>query len=140
MLSVSGNCQWLKKHYGVNEFNQLSQEQLNDALRRVNNGVKCGTILSVTGVIGIGSGIIIILANQDKDFGGLGGLLLLEASVPIEIAGILLWSTNGKRIKSIKEVLKSTELKMGLINCHHEYFCSGSKGFLLPCLSLTMEY
>ncbi|MCX6262597.1 MAG: hypothetical protein NTY95_17495 [Bacteroidia bacterium] len=104
LLSVSGNCQWINRHYGANDFNQLSQEQLNDALRRANNGVKCGTVLSVTGAIGIGSGIIIILANQDKDFGGLGGLAILETSIPVEIAGLLIIRTNNKRKTSIREV------------------------------------
>jgi hypothetical protein len=140
LLSVSGNCQWLNRHYGVNDFNQLSKKQLNDALRKVNNGVKCGTILSVTGVIGIGSGIIIILANQDKDFGGLGGLVILEASIPIEIAGLLIIHTNNKRKTNIREVLKNAELGMGLVNYQWRNICASTRSSFSPCLSVTIRF
>jgi hypothetical protein len=146
LLSVSGNCQWLNRHYGVNDFNQLSQEQLNHALNKAQGGVVGGIILSVAGAIGLGLGGYHIWHGHTLSPEGvyyedlpLGWALVLISS-PIEITGLVKLSKSSQRIKSIKEVMKNTELKMGLANYQMVNSCSDSKGSLLPCLSLTIRF
>ena len=60
LLSVSGNCQWYNRRYGVNNINQLSREQLNQALKRAQSGVTGGIVLSSVGAAGIGIGAFFI--------------------------------------------------------------------------------
>jgi hypothetical protein len=146
LLSVNGNCQWLNRHYGVNDFNQLSQEQLNHALNKAQGGVVGGIILSVAGAIGLGLGGYHIWHGHTLSPEGvyyedlpLGWALVLISS-PIEITGLVKLSKSSQRIKSIKEVMKNTELKMGLANYQMVNSCSDSKGSLLPCLSLTIRF
>lgn len=146
LLSVSGNCQWYNRRYRVNDINQLSKEQLNEALIRAQSGVKGGIILSGLGAIGLGVGGYLILhktmtseglQNQNILFTGIGIVIL---SIPIEIAGLTVFSINNKRKTSIREVLNSTELKMGLGNYHQGNTLSFSQGSLLPCLSITTRF
>jgi len=40
LLSVTGNCQWYQRRYDVNDINQLSQEQLNEAFLRARGGAR----------------------------------------------------------------------------------------------------
>jgi hypothetical protein len=37
MIISSGNCQWIQRKYGVTDYNRLSMEQLNDALKKTKN-------------------------------------------------------------------------------------------------------
>ena len=48
--------------------------------------------------------------------------------------------TNSTRAKSIKEVLKSTELKLGLVNYQSGKICSDSQDSLILCLSVTIRF
>jgi hypothetical protein len=146
LLSVSGNCQWYNRRYGVSDINQLSQGQLNEALIRAQSGVTGGIILSSLGALGLGVGGYFILhktmtsegfQNQNIIFTGIEIVIL---SIPIEIAGLTIFGINNKRKTSIKAVLNSTELKMGLINYQQENIYSGSRGSLLPSLSLTIRF
>jgi hypothetical protein len=143
LLSVSGNCQWYNRRYGVNDINQLSKVQLNEALKRTQSRVTGGIILSGLGAIGIASGIIIISATNIEGVASSGvftGLFIAEASLPIGLAGATIWGINGTRAKRIKEVLKSTELKIGLVNYQQENICSSSQGSLLPGLSVMIRF
>jgi|OpeIllAssembly_1097287.scaffolds.fasta_scaffold59711_2 hypothetical protein len=142
LLSVNGNCQWYNRRYGVNDINQLSEEQLNEALIRTHRGISGGSTLSLIGVIGICGGIIEIIATKNigEGFGILAGMGLIIVSVPLEIVGLTKWSINDTRSKSIKEVLRSTELKMGLVNYHERNTFSITQGSLLPCLSITIRF
>jgi len=142
LLSVNGNCQWYNRRYGVNDINQLSEEQLNEALIRTHRGISGGSTLSLIGVIGICGGIIEIIATKNigEGFGILAGMGLIIVSVPLEIVGLTKWSINDTRSKSIKEVLRSTELKMGLVNYHERNTFSITQGSLLPCLSITIHF
>ena len=142
LLSVNGNCQWYNRRYGVNDINQLSEEQLNEALIRTHRGISGGSTLSLIGVIGICGGIIEIIATKNigEGFGILAGMGLIIVSVPLEIVGLTKWSINDTRSKSIKEVLRSTELKMGLVNYHERNTFSITQGSLLPYLSITIRF
>jgi hypothetical protein len=142
LISVSGNCQWYSKRYGVNDINKLSQEQLSEALTKAKIGERNGAIMSTASAIGIGVGIIEILAtkNVGEGFGILIGVGLIAVSVPLEVTGLVIWGTYEQRVNSIKEVLKSTELKMGLVNYQRGNIYSGLQGSVLPCLSLTIRF
>jgi len=142
LLSVNGNCQWYNRRYGVNDINQLSEEQLNEALIRTHRGISGGSTLSLISAIGICGGIIEIIATKNigEGFGILAGMGLIIVSVPLEIVGLTKWSINDTRSKSIKEVLRSTELKMGLVNYHERNTFSITQGSLLPCLSITIRF
>ena len=142
LLSVSGNCQWYNRLYGVNDINQLSKEQLNQALIRTQRGISGGRTLSLVSAIGICGGIIEILAtrNVGEGFGILAGMGLIIVSVPLEIVGLTKWGINDSRAKSIKEVLKSTELKTGLLNYHWINIYSDSQVSLIPCLSVIIHF
>jgi hypothetical protein len=147
LLSVSGNCQWYHRRYGVNDINQLSQEQLNEALTKAQSKISGGHVLSIVGAIGIGVGSYLIVYSKriypeanDITEGEMTGWVFLAISIPVEIAGLTKWGINGKRVKSIKEVLNNTELKMGLVNYQKGNICSGSLGSLLPCLSVKIRF
>ena len=142
LLSISGNCQWYNRRYGVNDINQLSEEQLNDALIWTHRGISGGRTLSLVSAIGICGGIIEIIAtrNVGEGFGILAGMGLIIVSVPLEIVGLTKWGINDTRAKSINEVLRSTELKMGLVNYHQGNTFSITQGSLLPCLSITIRF
>lgn len=134
LLSAGGNCQWYNRRYGVNDITQLSQKQLNEALTRAQSKVTGGHVLSIVGAIGIGVGSYLIVHSKkiypeanDITEPQLTGFTFLVISIPIEIAGLIKWSINGTRAKRIKEVFKSTELRMGLINYQQENIYSGSR-------------
>jgi hypothetical protein len=142
LITITANCQWLNKHYGVNDYNQLSGKQLNDALIKAKDGVAGGIVLMVAGAIGIGAGYYVIQDSKDKpgSLQALPGAALLVLSVPAEIIGLIVLVNNSERQINIKRALKNIELKMGLINYRNANFSSGSKDYLLPCLSVTIRF
>lgn len=147
LLSVSGNCQWYYRRYGVNEISKLSQEQLNEALTRAQSKVTGGHVLSIVGAIGIGVGSYLIVHSKkiypeanDITQPQMAGFTFLVISIPIEIVGLIKWSINGTRVKNIKGVLKSTEMKMGIINYQRGNICASSQGFFSPFLSVTIRF
>jgi hypothetical protein len=142
LLSENGNCQWYNRRYGVSDINQLSKEQLNEALIMTQRGISGGRTLSLVSTIGICGGIIEILAtrNVGEGFGILAGMGLIIVSVPLEIGGLTKWGINDSRAKSIKEVLKNTELKTGLLNYHGINIYSDSQVSLIPCLSVIIHF
>jgi hypothetical protein len=139
MLSASGNCQWYNSRYGVTNINQLSTEQLNESLRRYNKAVICWSIVSLAGAIGIGTGII-FLKKTDSEAGAMVGAFLIAHTIPIEILGLAGCGIQGSRVRSIKKVLNSTELKMGLANYQMGNIYAGSQGIVVPGLSVTISF
>ena len=145
LLSATLNCQWYNRRYGVNSINQLSIEQLNQALIRSHSGVSSGIVLSGLGAVGIGIGAFFIHDSKDPDKPGnigsaLAGMGLLFISIPLEITGLVVLATNSQRAKSIKQVLKSIELKMGLVNYQQGNTFSSTQCSLLTCLSATILF
>jgi hypothetical protein len=144
LISVSSNCQWYHRQYGVNDLNQLSQEQLNAALMKAKSRIRTGAILSTVSAIGIVGGIIIIAKTQQATgegfLYGIYGLLLMEISIPIEIVGLVKLSKNSLRVKSIERVLNNAKISMGLVNFQRGNIYSSSQSYLLPCLSVTIRF
>jgi len=144
LLSVSGNCQWYNRRYGINDINQLSHEQLNEALKKAKGGARTGAILSAVSFTGIISGILIASSADNLEEGGerraYNGVFLVIGSVPIGLTGLTIWGINGTRTKRIKSVLKSTELKMGLVNCPCRNIFASSQGYLFPLFSITVRF
>jgi len=117
------NCQWYQRKYGVNDINLLSKEHLNLALANCKAGLVFGTIFSIPATIGIISGLIMMTSDYPdptaKQFEGFAYLVL---SLPPEILGLTLLGVYSSRLKSIKGVLKNTEVKVVLINYPSERF------------------
>jgi len=135
------NGQWYNRRYGVSDLNQLSREQLDLALTNANFEFASGIFMVVAGGIGLYGGIYLAKKAPPGDIGGaLGGLLITAISVPLEIAGWVILTINLKRIESIKEVMKSRDLRLGLSVYPKENICSGSHASLVPCLSLTINF
>jgi hypothetical protein len=116
-------------------------------LTKAQSKISGGHVLSIIGAIGIGVGSYLIVHSKriypeanDITEGEMTGWVFLAISIPVEIAGLTKWVINGARVKSIKEVLNSTELKMGLVNYQKGNICSGSLGSLLPCLSVKIRF
>jgi hypothetical protein len=115
LLSMISNGQWYNRRYGVSDLNQLSREQLDLALTNANFEFGSGIFMVVVGGIGLYGGIYLAKKAPPGDIGGaLGGLLITAISVPLEIAGWVILTINLKRIESIKEVMKSRDLRLGL--------------------------
>jgi hypothetical protein len=142
LISVSGNCQWYKRQYGVNDIFQLTPGQYKEALMKAKIGERRGIITSTAGVIGIVGGIIEfqVTKNVGEGFGVLFGVGLLAVSIPLEITGLTIWSTYGSRVKTIEEILKNAEIEVGFAEYQTENISSGSPGVLLPCLSVTIRF
>ena len=141
LLSISGNCQWYSRKYGVSDLNQLSQIQLNEALIRAKDGMSSGAVISIISGIGIVGGII--RATRDSPYpgdiwGNITGLLLLAGSIPFEITGLLVRGINRSRAKRIEEVLNKAEIKFGLLNC--SIGLAGSSGFTVAGFSVTLRF
>lgn len=136
LLSGIGNGQWYNRRFGVNDINQLSVRQLNEELVRSHKGVTGGIIMISLGAVGIASGAYFIHDAKDPEKPGnidaaLAGMGLLILSIPLEITGLVVLATNSQRVKNINEVLKSTEVKMGI---------GSSQSFLVPSLSVTIRF
>ncbi len=140
-------CQWYSRRYGVNDINQLTREQLNEALIRAQNKITGGIVLSVAGAIGIGAGSYLI-AHSKKIYPEanditqlqLSGFSLLVVSIPIEITGLIKWALNGERAKTIRSVLKSTEMKPGFVYFENINTDSELQRSLSPCLKVTIHF
>lgn len=148
LISVSSNCQWYQKQYGVNDLNQLSLEQLNMVLKKAKGRVAIGITLSAVSTIGIISGIYLFRkdypddvypdqAEIGKQFEGLGLALI---SIPPEIVGQVILSKNHSLTKKIKGVLNNTEVKLELFNYSAGMGINISSGSTIPGFSITFRF
>jgi len=142
LLSIDGNCQWYHRQYGVNDINQLSQEQLNKALRHAEGGAKFGGFVSGIGAVGIIGSIIMLSSVNDREDEGKAytGVFLTGISVTLEIAGLTIWGINGSRKYNIKNTLRNTEVKPGLINNPSANLFGNSNASPVPGISLTFHF
>lgn len=143
ILSASCNCQWYNKRYGESDINQLTQVQLNESLDRAKDGICSGAVISIISGIGIVGGMIMLTSDSPYpgDIGGnVTGLLLTAASIPLEIIGLTVWSTNKIRAKSINEVLRNPDLKIGLVNYQMGNMFTGYQESVFPWISLTIHF
>ena len=141
LLSVSSHGQWYSRRYGVSDLNELTQEQLNLALTNVKFEFASGIFLSVVGAAGLYGGIRLNESVHPGDQGrAFTAVFIIGTSIMAEIAGWILLTINITRIDRIKEVMKSKELHLGLMNFQTENMFSDSHISVLPCLSLTIPF
>ncbi len=141
LLSESVYSQWHSRRYGVSDLNQLTFEQLDLALTNAKFEFGSGIFMVIVGGAGLYGGIYLAQKAPPGDTGtALTGLLITAISVPSEIAGWIILTTNLKRIESIKEVMRNRDLHLGLSIYPEENICSGSQTSLVPCLSLIIHF
>ena len=141
LISVSSNCQWYQRKYGVNDLNLLSVEQLNNAASNSKAGLTFGFIFSVPATIGIVSGLIMMQAPYPESMGkAFAGLSWIIISIPPEILGLTLLGIYSSRLKSINAVLKKTEIDIGIINYPSGRQITGSPGGSFPGFSITYRF
>lgn len=148
LIFFSSDCQWYQKQYGVSEINQLSQEQLNEVLKKAKGRVAVGTILSTVSAIGIISGIYLFRKDYPDDLypdqAEIGkqveGLGLALISIPPEIVGLVILFKNRSLATKIKGVLNNTEVKLELFNYPAEMNITGLSGDSFPGFSITFRF
>lgn len=141
LFSVICTGQWYSRRYGVNDLNQLSGEQLDLALTNATFEFGSGIFMVVAGGIGLYGGIYLAQKAPPGDIGGaLGGLLITAISVPLEIAGWVILTINLKRISSIKEVMRSRDLQLGVSCFQIGNRFPDNQISLVPGLSLTIHF
>lgn len=135
------NCQWYQRKFGVNDINLLSTEQINLALVNCKTGLVFGAVFAIPATIGIIGGLIMLTSDHPeptaKDFEGFAYLVL---SLPPEILGLTLLGVYSSRLKSIKEVLKNTEIKIGVINYPPERLFPFSERVIMPGISIKFRF
>jgi hypothetical protein len=142
LISTSGNCQWYSRVYGVNELNQLTTEQLNNALKWTQRNMQTGKIISVIGAVGIiGGAVEVSVTNNEKyGFAILGGIAAILISVPLEITGLTIWGVNSSRKTKIANCLSTTKISLGFINDPTITMLENSDFNLTPAISVAISF
>ena len=127
LVSEGAYCQWYQRRYGVNDINQLTQQQLTESFLRVRGGTRAGAILSGASAIGIIAGII-MFKHESPYAGDIGinviGVLVLGGTIPMEITGLTIWGVYGTRLQSLRAVMNNTKISLGIMN-HSPYNICG---------------
>lgn len=146
LLSIDGNCQWYYKKYGIKDLNQLSKEQLTEALKlsNINVGVSIGCLTILGPPLIIGGIHIINKAKTTEDFdtflNGVWGIYFLIAGVTFEITGLILLPITLNQSKKIRNTLHNPEIKIGLIDCPQNYIFNCSNISPTPGISITIHF
>jgi hypothetical protein len=139
LLTTSGNCQWYQKQYGVNNINQLSRDQLNEALRKAKIGTRVGLCLSFVGVAGIIS-TVAIYSNVDDRPGDFTPAFLVLGMTPLVITGLTVMSVHSSRKSKIIKTLTNSEISLGFTNIPTGNLYCGSSFIPKPKISLTINF
>lgn len=114
MICNISNGQWLQKKYNVTDISQLSKQQLQDALRKTRIKVWTGAFFTYAGTGGLILGASIKTNTRSTRGPGGEGQAYKEAFLimgsAFEAIGLPLLLTNAKRLKSIKQALRNTEI------------------------------
>ena len=145
-FSLNVNCQWYYKKYGVKDLNQLTKEQLPEALKlsKMNTGVStgCAAILG-TPLIIIG-GHIIHKAKTAKDvdtfLNGAWGIYFLSVGIVFEITGLILLPVTLKETRKIRNALRNPEIKIGLTDFPRNKVCNASNLIPTPGISVAISF
>lgn len=142
LMTTDGNCQWYQTWYGVNEINQLSTEQLNNALRITNRHIQTGKIISVIGAIGIIGSIIEMNATNHVEAGysillGAAGIII---SVPLEITGLTIWGVNSSRKNKIVNCLRTAKIGIGFNHAPAITMFENSNFNLTPAIAVVISF
>ena len=139
LLSTSGNCQWYQKRYGVNDINQLSRDQLNEALSKAKKGTRVGFWLTFGGVAGIIS-TVAIFKNVEESSSEFIPVYLLLGMAPVVITGLEVMSVNSSRKSKIIRTLMNSEISLGFTNIPTGNLYRGSNIFTRPNISVTINF
>lgn len=143
LTSAVADCQWYQRRYGVNEINQLNQQQLTESFLRARGGTRAGALISGVSAIGIVAGIIMF--KHDSPYAGdIGinviGVLVLGGTIPMEITGLTIWGISGTRLQSIKAVMNKTQVSLGVMNYSPYNMTRISNCSSIPCISITYNF
>ena len=143
LLSESAKCQWYQRRYGADNINQLSEQQLTEAFLRSRGAVRAGTLVSAAGAIGIVAGAI-MFKHYSPYPGDIGinvlGVLVLGATIPMEITGLTILGVSYPRLQSIKAVMNNTDVRLGVMNYSQYNVIGGPKCSAIPCVSVTLRF
>ena len=146
MLLISANChcQWYERRYGVNDIFQLTPEQFKESLSKANAGARTGAVLSIIGTAGTICGISIASSAAHMGSEGEGraftGVFLAIGSVPIVLTGLTVLGTYGPRIRRIREILETAEIKTGLLDCSQNDIFKNLNYSSVPAISVTVRF
>jgi len=143
LLSESANCQWYQRRYGADNINQLSEQQLTEAFLRSRGAVRAGTLVSVASAIGIVAGAIMF--THDSPYPGdiernVFGVLVLAATIPMEITGLTILGISYPRLQSIKTVMNNTNVRLGVLNFSQYNAFRDPECSAIPCVSVTLRF
>lgn len=143
LTSSVADCQWYQRRYGVNNIDQLTQQQLTESFLRARGGTRAGALLSGASAIGIVTGII--LFTHDSPYSGdiglnVVGIMVLAGTIPMEITGLTILGVSGTRLQSIRAVMNNTSVSFGIMN-YSPYKISGISNYSsIPCISITYRF
>jgi hypothetical protein len=143
LVSAGADCQWYQRRYGVNNLNQLTQQQLTESFLRARGGTRAGAMLSGASAIGIVAGIIMF--KHESPYPGdietnVIGILVLGGTIPMEITGLTILGVSGTRLQSIRGVMNNTKVNLGVMN-YSQYCAAGvSNCPYIPCISITYSF
>jgi len=143
LTSAVADCQWYQRRYGVNNINQLTQQQLTESFLRARGGTRAGALISGASAVGIVAGII-MFKHYSPYPGDIGinviGVLVLGGTIPMEITGLTIWGISGTRLQSIRAVMNNTTVSLGIMNSYTEYSGDISGGSMVPCVSVKYTF
>lgn len=147
LFSIDSNCQenkWYFKQYGVTDINQLSTEQLNEALSIAKKKATPGEVILIGGMVCSATGLLVLLSaiGSEEDSGSTAktGSSLLLGGLIVGGGGAMWASVYTSRSREIKRTLKSRGVKIGLINNPTFNFSSDCKNSLVPGLAITFNF
>jgi hypothetical protein len=145
LITANGNCQWYQRKYGVNDINQLSQQQINESLRKAKVRAWTGAYISCIGVITLSSGISMKYAPKDlhgsqlqeQQISKVAFLTLGSVLTPV---GLTMLFKNCSRMKAIKKTMKNTEISLGVTNCPTDNMFNSSNIYAIPTISVAINF
>lgn len=146
LFSFNANCQWYYKTYGVKSLSMLTNQQLEIELNTAKGYTGGGLICSLLGAVGLwGASAIIDNAYDSPEWEtglarGFGGVILLIISMGVEVTGIIFIITGISRSTEINKLLKTTQLKVGLMNVPANNVLLNTRSILCPGLSVTFNF
>jgi hypothetical protein len=116
------NAQWYSNNYGVENLNDLSDEQLMESFSKAKGNSVGGGMVTVTGLAVMFGGLVksvnytsqafisaLSFGGIDPPRGSAGGGLIITGAV-LTIGGAVLWISGGSRKKQIRPIIKSRGL------------------------------
>lgn len=146
LFSLNVHCQWYYKTYGVKSLSMLTSQQLEIELNTAKGYTGGGFICSLLGAVGLwGASRIMENAYDSSDWEtglarGFGGVILLIISMGVEVTGIIFIITGISRSAEINKFLKTTQVKVGLMNVPANNVLLNARSISCPGLSVTFNF